>query len=82
MGLAGSAWGRLAALGMAGVSPAFVTFLVLKVRRAWHGWCAGVLTPSQVSGVPMSENKYDKRYGDRKDYQEWKKNTPVFIPKW
>jgi len=29
----------------------------------------------------MSENKYDKRYGDRKDYQEWKKNTPMFIPK-
>ena len=49
---------------MCGVSPAFVTFLLLK-----------------VSGVPLSENKYDKKYGDRKDYQEWKKNTPMFIPK-
>jgi len=29
----------------------------------------------------LSEKKYDKRYGDRKDYQEWKKNTPMFIPK-
>jgi hypothetical protein len=29
----------------------------------------------------MSEKKYDKRYGDRKDYQEWKTNTPMFIPK-
>lgn len=35
----------------------------------------------KVSGVPLSEGKYDKRYGDRKDYQEWKKNTPKFIPK-
>ncbi|EMF13379.1 DUF1295-domain-containing protein [Sphaerulina musiva SO2202] len=35
----------------------------------------------KVSGIPMSEKKYDKRYGDRKDYQEWKKNTPVFFPK-
>lgn len=35
----------------------------------------------KVSGVPLSEKKYDKRYGDRKDYQEWKKNTPRLIPK-
>ncbi|KAK5118797.1 hypothetical protein LTR62_000006 [Meristemomyces frigidus] len=64
MGFSGSATARVGALAMAAVSPAFVTFLLLK-----------------VSGVPMSENKYDKRYGDRKDYQEWKKNTPMFIPK-
>lgn len=36
---------------------------------------------TKVSGIPLSENKYDKRYGDRKDYQEWKKNTPKFFPK-
>ncbi|KAI1846089.1 hypothetical protein JX266_007898 [Neoarthrinium moseri] len=36
---------------------------------------------TKVSGIPMSEAKYDKRYGDRKDYQEWKKNTPKFFPK-
>lgn len=36
---------------------------------------------TQVSGIPMSEKKYDGRYGDRKDYQEWKKNTPKFFPK-
>lgn len=46
------------------VSPAFVTFLLLK-----------------VSGVPLSETKYDKKFGDRKDYQEWKRNTPKFFPK-
>lgn len=35
----------------------------------------------KVSGIPLSENKYDEKYGHRKDYQEWKKNTPMFIPK-
>ncbi|KAK5174267.1 uncharacterized protein LTR77_001347 [Saxophila tyrrhenica] len=64
MGFSGGIGAKVGALAMAGVSPAFVTFLLLK-----------------VSGIPLSENKYDKRYGDRKDYQEWKKNTPMFIPK-
>ncbi len=65
MGLVG--WGitgKMLALGMCGVSPAFVSFLLLK-----------------VSGVPMSETKYDKRYGDRADYKKWKETTPMFIPK-
>lgn len=53
-----------AALAMCYVSPAFVTFLLLK-----------------VSGVPLSEKKYDAKYGGRKEYQEWKKNTPRFFPK-
>lgn len=35
----------------------------------------------KVSGVPLSENKYDKKYGDRKDYQKWKRETPMFFPK-
>ncbi|KAG4031055.1 hypothetical protein MFRU_010g01800 [Monilinia fructicola] len=65
MGTAGwGVWGRVLGVGIAGVSPAFVTFLLLK-----------------VSGVPLSEVKYDKKYGHRKDYQEWKKNTPMFVPK-
>ena len=64
MGLAGTSYGRFLGFGMCFVSPAFVTFLLLK-----------------VSGVPLSENKYDKKYGDRKDYKAWKENTPMFIPK-
>ncbi|KAL9620624.1 MAG: hypothetical protein Q9160_004878 [Pyrenula sp. 1 TL-2023] len=55
---------KVVSLLMCGVSPAFVTFLVLK-----------------VSGIPLSENKYDKRYGDREDYKKWKRETPMFIPK-
>jgi steroid 5-alpha reductase family enzyme len=35
----------------------------------------------KVSGIPLSEGKYDKKYGDRKDYQKWKKETPVLIPR-
>ncbi|KAK0640856.1 hypothetical protein B0T16DRAFT_418568 [Cercophora newfieldiana] len=53
-----------AAVSLCAISPAFVTFLLLK-----------------VSGVPLSEEKYDKRFGDRKGYQEWKKNTPKFFPR-
>ena len=62
--LAAGIKGKILASAMCGVSPAFVTFLLLK-----------------VSGVPMSESKYDKRYGDRKDYKEWNANTPMFVPK-
>lgn len=35
----------------------------------------------KVSGIPLSERKYDKLYGDRKDYQLWKQNTPQFFPR-
>jgi steroid 5-alpha reductase family enzyme len=65
MGLASAAWtSKAIALLAAGISPAFVTFLLLK-----------------VSGVPLSDKKYDKRYGDREDYKKWKRETPTFFPK-
>lgn len=64
MALAGGLTGKAISLLMAGVSPAFVTFLLLK-----------------ISGVPLSENKYDKKYGDREDYKKWKRETPMFFPK-
>lgn len=35
----------------------------------------------KVSGIPLSENKYDKKYGDREDYKKWKAETPMFFPK-
>lgn len=74
MGFGGSLGARLGALAMAGVSPAFVTFLLFKVcSRSLVEVVFACLQLNQVSGIPLSENKYDKRYGDRKDYQEWKK---------
>ena len=36
---------------------------------------------TKVSGIPLSENKYDERYGGREDYQRWKRETPVLVPK-
>lgn len=36
---------------------------------------------TRLSGIPLSEKKYDRLYGDRQDYQEWKKNTPKLIPR-
>ena len=56
--------GKALTTALCAASPAFVTFLLLK-----------------VSGVPLSEDKYDKRYGQRKDYQKWKRETPMFVPK-
>lgn len=64
LGLSGGIGGRALAVGLAAVSPMFVTWLL-----------------TRVSGVPMSEEKYDKRYGDREDYKRWKSETPVFVPR-
>ena len=82
-GLAVTAGGLIAstagqrALGWSGNPTARVAALGL--AAASPAFTTFLLT--KVSGVPMSENKYDKRYGDRKDYQEWKENTPMLIPK-
>lgn len=56
--------GLLKAVSLPLVSPAFVSWALLK-----------------LSGVPMSQAKYDRLYGDRKDYQEWRNNTPFLIPR-
>lgn len=34
-----------------------------------------------ISGIPMLEKKADKRWGGQEDYERYKKNTPVLIPK-
>jgi steroid 5-alpha reductase family enzyme len=62
--LMGAGFGPLTAVGLSAVSPAFVTFLLLK-----------------VSGVPLSERKYDAKFGEREDYQRWKRETPKYFPK-
>lgn len=49
------------------------------IAAASPAFTAFLLT--KVSGIPLSETKYDKKYGDRKDYREWKDNTPVLVPK-
>ena len=41
----------------------------------------GFLLIYYVSGVRLLEGRSDKRWGNRPDYQEYKRNTPVFFPK-
>lgn len=64
LGLSGGIPGIVLTSAISFISPAFISFLLLK-----------------VSGIPLSEPKYDKKFGHRKDYQEWRNNTPRLIPK-
>lgn len=77
MGLSGGLGAKLGALAMAGVSPAFVTFLLLKVSSCINLYSMTLTYVLQVSGVPLSEKSHEKKFGGRKDYEEWKKNTPM-----
>ncbi|PBP17473.1 hypothetical protein BUE80_DR011745 [Diplocarpon rosae] len=61
---AGVSVNGVSAFALCAVSPAFVTFLLLK-----------------VSGVPLSEKKYDERYGDRTEYRAWKELVPAWSAK-
>jgi steroid 5-alpha reductase family enzyme len=36
---------------------------------------------TRVSGVPLLEAKADKKWGGQADYEEYKKKTPVLLPK-
>ena len=36
---------------------------------------------TKVSGVPLLEKRADEKWGGQEDYEEYKKNTPVLIPK-
>ncbi|HMM83740.1 MAG TPA: DUF1295 domain-containing protein [Terrimesophilobacter sp.] len=40
-----------------------------------------ILLLTRVSGVPMLEEKADKRWGGQDDYEAYKKHTPVLIPR-
>ncbi|MDQ8183977.1 DUF1295 domain-containing protein [Pelagicoccus sp. SDUM812002] len=35
----------------------------------------------KVSGIPLLEERSDKKWGGQDDYEEYKRNTPVLIPK-
>ncbi len=36
---------------------------------------------TRISGVPMLEKRADEKWGGNDDYEEYKRNTPVLIPK-
>ena len=41
----------------------------------------GFLLIYYVSGVRLLEDRSDKKWGEKPEYQEYKRNTPVFFPK-
>ena len=54
-----------------------------------HGWqWATLISPVfvaflliKVSGIPLLEAKADERWGGDEDYEAYKRNTPVLVPK-
>ncbi|RDA82372.1 hypothetical protein CP532_4773 [Ophiocordyceps camponoti-leonardi (nom. inval.)] len=64
------------ALGLAGGPAGILTTTALAMLSP--AMTTFLLT--QVSGIPLSEAKYDKRYGDREDYRRWRQNTPRLLP--
>lgn len=63
-----------------------VALIALPVLRGWAllalispVWVTIQLT--LISGVPMLEKKADRRWGGQEDYETYRKNTPVLIPR-
>ncbi|MDQ0826959.1 steroid 5-alpha reductase family enzyme [Arthrobacter sp. B2I5] len=63
-----------------------VAIIALPVLQGWQ-WAA-LVSPVFValllikgSGVPPLEKKADKKWGGQPDYEEYKRNTPVLVPK-
>jgi len=62
------------------------TIVAAPVLQGWQ-WIA-LISPvfvifllTKVSGIPMLEAKADKKWGGQADYEEYKSNTPILIPK-
>jgi len=63
-----------------------ITIIAAPVLAGWQ-WAA-VISPifvmlllTRVSGVTMLEERADEKWGGQEDYEAYKKNTPVLIPK-
>ncbi len=63
-----------------------IVIIALPVFQGWQ-WVALIspffvaLLLTRVSGVPLLEKKADTKWGGQPDYETYKKNTPVLIPK-
>jgi len=63
-----------------------IAIIAIPVLHGWQ-WVAMIsplfvtLLLTRVSGVPLLEKKSDKKWGGQADYEEYKKNTPVLIPR-
>jgi steroid 5-alpha reductase family enzyme len=63
-----------------------VAIIALPVLQGWQ-W-VGLISPvfvtlllTRVSGIPLLEKSADKKWGGQTDYEEYKKRTPVLIPR-
>ncbi|MCP4142333.1 MAG: DUF1295 domain-containing protein [Chloroflexi bacterium] len=63
-----------------------VMLIAVPVLQSWQ-WIALIspifvtLLLTKISGIPMLEKRADEKWGGQKDYKEYKKSTPVLIPK-
>ncbi|MBN1920939.1 MAG: DUF1295 domain-containing protein [Anaerolineae bacterium] len=63
-----------------------IALIALPALRGWQ-W-VGLISPffvtlllTRVSGIPLLEQKADKKWGGQADYEAYKKKTPVLIPR-
>lgn len=63
-----------------------IAIVAAPVLQGWQ-WVA-MISPlfvtvllTRVSGIPLLEKKADTKWGGQKDYEEYKKNTPILIPR-
>lgn len=63
-----------------------VALIAIPVLQGWQ-WVALIspifvtLLLTRVSGIPLLEKKADAKWGGQADYEEYKKNTPVLLPR-
>ncbi|MEH6515354.1 MAG: DUF1295 domain-containing protein [Halioglobus sp.] len=63
-----------------------IALLAMPVLQGWQ-WVTAAsplfvyILLTRVSGIPLLEKKSDKRWGDNEDYQRYKANTPVLLPR-
>jgi steroid 5-alpha reductase family enzyme len=63
-----------------------IAIIALPVLHGWQ-WIALIspvlvtLLLTRVSGIPLLEKKADKKWGGQQDYEDYKKKTPVLIPR-
>lgn len=63
-----------------------IALIALPTLHGWQG--VTLLSPvfvalllTRISGIPMLEDKADQRWGGQEDYERYKANTPVLIPR-
>ena len=63
-----------------------IAIIAVPVLQGWQ-WVAMIsplfvtLLLTRVSGSPLLEQKADKKWGGQADYETYKKNTPILIPR-